>query len=431
MGFLSALFKKDWPAELAKAEAALEDGDTVQAYDLARKVVKGAEGELQGRAESLLVRVREEWIRSALEKAKRAEEEGDLADAADWIKSAMEKCEDDAQLSAMEARRRGLLDRVLDAATPFVHLAETVEDPTEPEPMDVDFLFEMLTNTLTESVRTRFHEIDEPFREAVVHLNEGRAEDALDALDTLLDKSPEEGILLLERGRALLLLHRTEEARSAFEAAWDDVGEEPLDEGGALSLPGLWAEATLAEGDHLAVVERLEDLASPSRGRTDLFQLYAGTLVAAQGKEAAEPYIREALRYLPGQSDLVLLMAGILASTDRLDEAITGLEASIAPSCASGSCGRKGKHLPSFRLLAELHLEKGEDIGRCRELMAMVAHQQGGVMGARDHGIMARYYETAGDLKAAEHCREEAERLSGRVEAEAMDVPTGGQRAVL
>ena len=54
MGFLSALFKKDWPAELAKAEAALEGGDTVQAYDLARRVIKGGQEELQERAENLL-----------------------------------------------------------------------------------------------------------------------------------------------------------------------------------------------------------------------------------------------------------------------------------------------------------------------------------------------------------------------------------------
>ncbi len=84
----------------------------------------------------------------------------------------------------------------------------------------------------------------------------------------------------------------------------------------------------------------------------------------------------------------------------------------IAPSCAGGSCGRPAAHLPSFRLLARLHLEHGEGPERAGELMARVANAQQGHLEPQDLEILATYYEATGDGAAARDAASEARRLA-------------------
>jgi hypothetical protein len=84
----------------------------------------------------------------------------------------------------------------------------------------------------------------------------------------------------------------------------------------------------------------------------------------------------------------------------------------VTPTCASGRCGGPRRHLPSVRLLAELHLGLDEgDPERALELLTLLARDQGGRRSPADLDLLARYQERVGQPEAARRLREEASRL--------------------
>ena len=213
---------------------------------------------------------------------------------------------------------------------------------------------------------------------------------------------PEDPVVRLERGRARLLSGDAAAARSDFAEAWETFGETLLDTIASLSsVPALWAEASLAAGHASEVAERLEPLASPATGDAELCRLYATALLGTGRLDRAVAHLEAVLSRLPGDPELNLLLAQALASAGDTERAIAGLELAVAPSCAGGGCSRPAAHLPSFRLLARLHLEHGEDPERARELMALVANAQQGHLESQDLEILAAYYEATGDSAAA------------------------------
>ena len=407
------LFRKNWAKELDRAEDLLRRDLPAPALEIAQRAASKAEPGVRDRAAEMVTVARQAVLASVLAKAAAAESEGNLDDAADWLLAAVEQEPSAEGRSELEARRQALLDRIERAERPWPEAARSsaaVAD--EALAADVEFQYDTLIAMLGEETGALYEDRPLDFQQAFVDLNEGRTAAALEAFEGLAGAAPEDPVVRLERGRARLLSGDPPAARTDFAAAWEAFGEAALDSHASLSVPALWAEASLATGRAAEVAERLEPLASPATGDSELCRLYATALLGAGRLEEAVAHLEAVLPLLPGDPNLSLLLAQALASAGDTERAIAGLELAVAPSCAAGGCGRPAVHLPSFRLLARLHLEHGGGLERARELMAMVANAQQGHLEREDLEILAAYYEATGDTAAAEDAAGEARRLA-------------------
>jgi tetratricopeptide (TPR) repeat protein len=430
MGF----FSKNWAKELDRADDLLARDLPVAALEIAERAAAKAEEVLRPRAARLVSQARQALLSSVLAKVAAAEAVGDLEDAADWLLSAIEREPSAERRSELEARRQALLSAPrLEGASVGVTEAVTVRADDGAQEVDVTFQYETLVSMLSDEIRPLYTERAEGFQQAVVDLNTGRTEEALEVLERLAANAADDAVLRLELGRARLLAGEPALACEDFAEAWTALGDEPLDVGGAQFVAALWAEAALAADEAAAVVARLAPLATPDRGHPELCRLYAIALLTAERREEALEYLEAVTLMWPQNAELDLLMAQALAASGQRERAIAGLEQAVAASCGAGGCATPAAHLPSFRLLARLHLLQGNP-ERTRELIARVAGAQHGALGAEDHAILADYYRSIGDLESASAAAAEAERLAsaggGAPEALAVDLAPR-QRRVL
>lgn len=424
MGLLDKLFgKKDPAADLDAAEAALERGDGVRALELARRAGRGAAGELATRARETAERARETIIASALATAAEREEAELHDEAADWLEIALDHVTDDAERHRLEARREALLDLHEAAQRPATPVRERDpgasdrDDPDAPETaeLELDEHYELLVDMLRPDVAARYRDRSESFRRACVALSESATDVALPLFDAELETAPDDAVARLERGRCHLLAGDAEAARVDLEAAWEELGDEPLDDGGALSVPELWAQALHALERPAEIAERLEPLVESTDDRPDLAEHYAAALLALGRDADAESFLDLAARRYPGRSAFPLLFAGLLARQDRRDDAIDLLEAAVAPSCATGNCAKPPLHPPSLRALAELHLGSSPPrLDRVGTLLSLLARARRGRLTAADQLVVARYRDATGDTEGAAEARAEAARLAER-----------------
>jgi tetratricopeptide (TPR) repeat protein len=415
MGF----FGKNWARELDRAEEFLDRGLPVPALEIAERAERKAEPDLSARAAGMVLRSRQALLTSVLAKADAAEAAGDLEDAADWLLSAIEHEQSAIRRSELETRLQGLRNRAFDQDNPWASAEQVSAEQTvtvvaagDEGAGDVSFEYETLITMLRDEVRALYENQPEEFRQAVVDLHGGRVSSALAVLERLAGESPSDGVIRLELGHSRLFSGEAAAARDDFDAAWEALGDEPLDTADSLLLPALWAEAALAAGDAQQVVERLRPLASPASGHPELCRLHAVGLIDSERLDEAVGYLEEVTALVPEDPELSLLMAQVLVAVGDPDRAIAGLEQAVAPSCAGGGCGKPSVHPPSFRLLARLHLIHGGDRERACELMAIIANAQQGHLGAEDHEILAEYYRATGDLAAAEDAAVVAEQLA-------------------
>ncbi|MCB1054507.1 MAG: tetratricopeptide repeat protein [Acidobacteria bacterium] len=408
MGWLDRMFKRDPEEELRRAEARLEAGDPVAALHAADRLRGAGPEELRARAEDLANRAHDKILVAALEKADRAQEAGFFDEAADWVRTALEHAASDAQEAQLTALAESFEERAAGGGGDDDELVAPAEE------LDEEALYSSLVAMLEEDVAELYEGRPESFQRALLDLNHGRHDEAEEAFSRLVDADAEDPVPRFERARCRLLQGRFAEARDDLEAVWPALGERPLDLGSALSVPALWAEAELALGEPGAVIDRLEELGDAEGDDAGLALLYGQALLAAERPaEAAEHFQNALASGLGAGPDFPLHLALALARLDRRPQAVDVLETSIAPSCAGGSCGTQTKHLPSFRVLAELYLAEGSprSVDRAGELLEMLNRAQGGSGTARDQRLMARYFELHGDEEAAAGALEEAERL--------------------
>lgn len=404
MGFLNRLFRKDPSADLARAEEHLGAGRAYEALLAAGRAVEVAPRDgapdHRPRARELAGRARELLAASALSEADRAEADGDYDDAAEWVVSALEHVRANGEAGGpagstgsagpggggrdprepeLKRRLRALRSRAREAARQPTLLRRqegdggdgSPEEPAGPDPLDLETHFGTLVGTLDEEVAER-HYLHRPipFQQAYVDLNEGRLDDALATFDALAAAEPDDPAVRLERGRCRLLAGDAAGAREDFEAAWPDLGDRPLDTSGELSVPALWAEAVLAQGDAETVAERLEELTAGEESDPELVALRGRALleVGSTRYEEARDLLAAGQARHPGRPDLPYLLATVLERMGEADRAIATLEAAVAPSCATGSCKKPPLHRPSARLLVRLHLDRAEVGARSADL---------------------------------------------------------------
>jgi tetratricopeptide (TPR) repeat protein len=431
MGFLASLFGRDWAAELEKVERDLANDEPVLALDRARKAAKGApEGGLRDRAVRLVEEARAALVARARSRAEASEREGNLLDAIDWIGSALANEDASVVRAELEAWRSRLNEAQERERSPLLgsratqqhddHEHDDEGDSHDPE-------WDAWLSTLRDDLVVRWEEAPEAVAFAAVATNGGDAEGALVHLEHL----PADGVVGFERGRALLALGRFADAVAPLELAWRELGSTPIDTVGSVSIPAMWAEAKLGLEAAAEVVERLADLADPrGDGGLEPALVHAHALALTGAIDHADTALRELARFAPKDSRLPLERASVLARGGRRDEAIRVLDAAVAPTCRAGCT--TPPHLPSLRTLAGLLLDQGAEVERARELLAIVAHRNGGSLSATDHLLLARYYDATGDGEAAVEARAAAEELAGLdVDVASPVLVAGGRRRVL
>lgn len=402
MGLFQRLIGSSPERQLAKAARHLENGRPAEALDLARRAARETGAH---EAEQMVETARRGLVAHALEQAERAESSEYFEDAAEWLQTARQECDPD-QREELESRITELRSQAADAETWEDLLDEAEGGETGAEaggefsPEDLDNRFEALLGILEDPVADRYRDLGDEFRSAVLAVEEGRGELAIEQLEPLLARHADDPVLQLTRGRALLQTGDADTAQQALDLAWRGLGSEPLDRSGLFSVPALWAEATLARQRPEEVVERAGDLAvatvdSPEGRDHPLVQLVIEALLGLERFEEAKDLAQIAARRFSSESEFSRLLAMSLYRLGGRNEAIGVLEQAIAPSCASGSCSRPPVHLASIRTLASLYLdpdfEPSSDGPRVEELVGILARTQGGRLTPADGPILERW----------------------------------------
>jgi tetratricopeptide (TPR) repeat protein len=441
MGFFNRLFKSDPTKDLARAEKLLARGDAAQALPLIERAEQQGAGEA---ASALATQARKALVATALENAARAEESEYWGDAAEWLERVLD-CVEGARREEFAGRiaefhrlekQNSLPDlptalgqEEMEAAAVEATALEAaaVEASVELAPEE---LYTFYVDTLREDVAQHFENRPQSFRQAVVQLNEGEFSTALGVLEGLIEESSNDPILHLERGRARLAHGQFQGATADFDVAWEDLGDEPLDHAGNLSIPALWGEARLAQEDSSSVVERLRGIANPQGSDLETSKIYAQALLLERDFEEASGFLGEAWNFHPKVLDFPLLLSTALRGLDRPTDAIAILETVVAPSCGPGGCNVGAPHLPSMVTLIKLHLESG-DPERARELLELLTGMRGGQLGREELLLMAQYYDRIGDEESSQQIRRRAEHASSAPMDQGTAPTMGNKQAIL
>ena len=389
---------------VARAQKALEQNDPRGALAALAK----ADGDPT--AERLRARAQGALVASLIDKADGAESSGYLGDAADWLRTALEEMADDApEQDAVRERLSGLETRLGEDAAAVaaaehagaLQVAPNDGSPSAAEGLEIhpDDLFENLVETLRDEVAWRYRRSSDAVRHAWVYVNQGEPRRAI---ELLADVPPEDALAALERGRALLSLGATGEAVPELDRAWQDLGDEPLDEAASLSVPQLWAEAALDQGEAAEVVTRLAALAEGGE-RNDLAEGYAQGLAGSARAADAVAFIRRALDRGADHGQLVPLLADALDAVGQEEDAIAELEGLIAPSCASGSCQKPPLHVGAVRAVVARYLARGgeDNLEQARVHLERLLSVRKGVLELPDLEHLIAYHHATGEPERA------------------------------
>jgi hypothetical protein len=224
----------------------------------------------------------------------------------------------------------------------------------------------LLVEAYPPAIRDTLAELGPEFSRAVLDLEDGRADLALDGLLQLPDTSPP---VLFERTRACHLL-----GDSAAGARWLRAFSELV--GGHHQIgrhhTGVYLAQLLAEsGDPRQALQVLRSVRTdePAVGGG----LFAQLLVATGALDEAEQVTVTLLRGASKDAGLYMLLAEIRERTGRRVEAMAALERYLqATDCPPGRCGYKPPNFQIMARLATMYLEDGIEPERAMELADQV-----------------------------------------------------------
>ncbi len=214
-------------------------------------------------------------------------------------------------------------------------------------------------------LRDTLPELGRAFTDAVLDLEEGRADSALLALLQLPDDA---ALVLYERARAAHLLG---DPRAAARTLRRLIKARPHFTVGQHHTAVMLAQMTAESGDAAAALEVLRD-ARRTEPELGAF-LYAQLCLANRELPEAERTLRRLITAHPRQTSLHFLLAQVRLAGEHRASAMRALEAAMETACDSpGRCGHKPPDPEIVRLLATLYLEDGHDLLRARELVDML-----------------------------------------------------------
>jgi hypothetical protein len=219
------------------------------------------------------------------------------------------------------------------------------------------------------ALRPAVNKLGAAFADAVLALDEGKAEEALPILVGLPDDEP---LVQWERARTA---HALGDAPTAIRAVRHFAkiagGHFPM----GREHSGVYLAQLLAEtGDLPGAVRVLREVRSSGEkpGTAGSF-LFAQLLFATKELAEAEQVLTGLIRQHPGEAPLYTLLARVRLAGDHRTQAMRALEAGLEVCCAPGKCGAKPPDLELHRTLATLYLEEGTDRDRGLELAGTAA----------------------------------------------------------
>jgi len=213
-----------------------------------------------------------------------------------------------------------------------------------------------------DELRGRVSELGADFARAVLDLDEGRADKALQGLLPLPDDEP---LVHWERGRAAYALGDPAAAARALRRFGELAGRH---HSMGQRHSAIFLAQCLAETRDIAGALRV--LRSARASEPKLGQLLFANLLAASGELAqSEKLLTELIRDHPRMAGAYVSLAQVRLRGGHRKAAMRALEASLeATHCTPGRCGYQPPNLEVHRMLATLYLEDGIERERALEL---------------------------------------------------------------
>jgi tetratricopeptide (TPR) repeat protein len=369
---------------LARARRALQVKDWALARDYARELEGEEPADILRQARAALVVANldaavswantgdEERIRVHLDLAAE-HHDGGLEDAFRDARRQIRELREAQRAEAEDAKRRH------DARTLSVdplHLGgnaltppRTSDELVGPDTEELRARLALVVENYPDALRARAADLGAPFASAVIDVEDGRPDLALQALLLLPDDEP---LVRWERARcAYGLGDARAAARELARFAELAGGHHPI----GRTHSGLMLAQTLAEsGDAHAGLRALRDLRArdPKLGGFLMAQLLASTDQLPE----ADAMLRELIRQNPLESTFYKLLAFVRVRGGQRVEAMRALEQGLHQNaCASGTCSARPADPESKRLLAMLYLEDGLETRRALALLDEAPHE--------------------------------------------------------
>ncbi len=396
MSFLKRLFGAEPEQQLARARKALDGGLPAEALDLFERAEKGSDeaSELAQQARTGADEAAAALVEMNLREADLSQEGGDLEGAVHHLQTAQELCRDDRQKARVTDRMAMLEDALAAEAEPQALFtsegAVGEEDPPE-------VAWELLLGTLVEEVAEEYRERPDDYRDAVLALNEGGIETAVEGLKAYKEADPEDPLVAFELGRAYLSLDRFDDAAKELAFAREDIGFDPIDRAGMLQVGLLEADALLGLGKPREA-RALLDAAVEDQGENVSLMFLRGRIeLAMEDHDAVEATFDRVTTLAPKLVEGAMMLGQSRMQRKDPVGAADVLETGIKRHCGTGTCQVQPVSAPAARMLVQCYLDQGVKLRDAEDLLLQIRGSQEGHVSWADHLLWGRLHDARGN----------------------------------
>ena len=408
MSFFKKLFGGDPMKLLDKADRALGNEHPAEALDLYRRAHEAADGagELAAKADKGIRAASDELVGMNRREASLSQEAGDFEGALHHLETAMQLCGNPDLRQALEAEITSVEEQADQADAQPQRLFTT--EGAIGEEMLPEEQWDHLLATLDDDVAEDYAERDQDFRDAVLAINDGRSEEAVEVLREQAADDPDDPLVKFELGRALLATEQYADAATELGAAREEVGFLALDRVGLLQIGLIEAEALIGAGEiqaaHRVLTEAIDEV-----GEEIGLMFLRGRVEGALGDhDGVEQTMGRVMTMSPQAVDAAIVLAESRIARKELDGAVEALEGGLKRYCATGTCHAQPISLPAARLLARTYLDMEQDPGRVEDLLQQVRGSLEGHVPGGAQVLWGRLHKQRGDHDRLAEAREAA-----------------------